>query len=85
MLATIFARDPKKFKDTDDDVQKLLKNNVAWPKNYIPFKHVIKKPPPPKTKEEAHIENLKDKHHLIMTYLPKEEVENMIQRLDKVC
>ena len=78
MLATIFARDPKKFNQDHEDINKLSKNNIAWPKNYIPFKHIIKKPPPPKTKEEIHIETLKEKHHLIMTYLPNEEVENMI-------
>ena len=85
MLATIFARDPKKSIINHDEVHKLLKNNIAWPKNYIPHKHVIKKPPPPKTKEEIHLETLKEKHSLIMTYLPKEEVENVIQRLDKIC
>lgn len=55
-----------------------MKNNVAWPKNYIPSKHTIKRPPPLKTKLEENREKLKEKHHLIMQYLPREEVDNII-------
>jgi hypothetical protein len=31
MLATIFVRDPKKYKDNMEEVQKIMKNNIAWP------------------------------------------------------
>jgi|TARA_B110000285_G_C14982463_1_gene542114 hypothetical protein len=31
MLATIFVRDPNKYKDNMEEVQKIMKNNIAWP------------------------------------------------------
>ena len=42
MLATIYAKNPKRFKKTDENVKKILNNNVAWPKNYHLGKYQIK-------------------------------------------
>ena len=36
MLATLFVRDPAKFRDNLEEVQKVVKNNIAWPQGYIP-------------------------------------------------
>lgn len=32
MVATIYAQNPKKFKTNNEDVQKLMKNGISWPK-----------------------------------------------------
>ena len=31
MLATIFVRDPIKYRDNMDEVKKITRNNIAWP------------------------------------------------------
>ena len=31
MLATLFVRDPASFRENLEEVQKVVKNNVAWP------------------------------------------------------
>jgi len=35
-MATFFALDPLKFKDKNDEANRVLKSNIAWPKGYIP-------------------------------------------------
>lgn len=66
MIALIFARNPATFKQEDEDVQRILKNNVSWPKNYYPKNFTIKRPAPPKSKEELDRIELKKKHKVIL-------------------
>jgi hypothetical protein len=42
MLHKLFEEDPVNFSN-NKDVEKVLKNNVAWPKGYIPVHHPINK------------------------------------------
>lgn len=46
MLAIIFERDPQKFTEEDEEVAKIQKNNVSWPKNYVPINVDVKRPKP---------------------------------------
>ena len=39
MLATLFIKDPYKFSENQEEVQKVLSQNIAWPKGYIPEEH----------------------------------------------
>ena len=41
MLASVYATDPSKFKDTHEAVIKVQKNNLAWPGGYVPEKFKI--------------------------------------------
>jgi len=43
MVAYIHARDPKAFNKNNEEVRKVLQNQIAWPKGYIPPKHEIKR------------------------------------------
>ena len=81
MLALIFSRNPEKYKNHDQDVERILKNNISWPKNYYPKKYAIKRPAPKKSKEEIDRLALKEKHRVLMQYLPKAEIYNVIDNL----
>lgn len=85
MLALIFSRNPEKYKNHDQDVERILKNNISWPKNYYPKKYAIKRPAPKKSKEEIDRLALKEKHRVLMQYLPKAEIDNVIDNLQKVA
>lgn len=71
MLALIFAKSPKKFSVNDETVQKVMVNNVAWPKLYLPRKYDIIKYHKKKTEAEIAKEILKEKHSSVLSYLPK--------------
>ena len=64
MLATLYLRDPYRFNERNDEVEKVLWSGIAWPKGYIPDDHPIKKPPPKKTKEEIASEARKERNHI---------------------
>ena len=85
MLATLFVRDPAKFRGEQDEVQKVVKNNIAWPQGYVPQQFVVKRPPPKSTKEEIHYANLKIKHEIKMAPLNKFYLDDEIQDLNKIC
>jgi len=85
MTATLFVNDPVKFSTENEDVNKVLKQNVAWPKGYIPEQFVIQKPALKKTKEEIDREILKEKHSLKMAPLNKFYLDDAIKNLQKVC
>lgn len=85
MLATIFVRDPKKYKEGMEEVQKIMKNNVAWPQGYIPDDYPIKRPPVKYSKEEIALAKLKEKHSLRMAPLNKFFIDEAIQNLKQVC
>jgi hypothetical protein len=53
MLLSLYAEDPVHV-DENDEPDKILRNNVAWPQGYLPRHHVIKKIIVRDTKEELH-------------------------------
>ena len=87
VLAAIYVKDPTAFTEQNEEVHKVLKNDymIAWPQGYIPETHEVAKRPPKKTKEEIHLEKLKDKHSLVMAPLNKFYLDEAIQNLQKVC
>lgn len=43
MIGNIYARDPNNFIQNNEEVNKVLKNQIAWPKGYIPPSNEIKR------------------------------------------
>ena len=41
MLASVYVTDPSKFKDSNEAVIKVQKNNLAWPGGYMPGEYKI--------------------------------------------
>ena len=85
MLATLYVRDPHKFNENDEEVQKVLSSNIAWPKGYIPEEHPVVKPPLRMTKDELHYLELKDKHYVRMRPLNKYYLDDEIVDLPKLA
>ena len=84
MLATLYVRDPHKFNENDEEVQKVLSNNIGWPKGYVPEEHPVVKPPPKMTSEELHYLKLADKHYVRMRPLNKYYLDDEIVDLPKL-
>lgn len=85
MLATLYIRDPHKFKEESDEVKKVMSMNISWPKGYIPEEHKVVKPPPAKTQEELWYLELQEKHRVKMRHLNKYYLDDEIVDLPKVA
>lgn len=65
MLQNLYFKDPLQFHE-NDDVQKVLRNNIAWPIGYIPEQHVIKKIIVRESEQEQKYKVMKEKHQVEM-------------------
>lgn len=62
LLSSLYSRNPTSFKETNEEVSKLLENDVIWPKGYVPNKPEIKKVFIKKSDDEVFRQKLKEKH-----------------------
>lgn len=85
MISSVYARSPDTFRENSEDVKKIMQNNVAWPRGYIPKKKTIRKIVVPVNEAEVRSHELKEKHRSNLHRLFSHQVDGIITNIPKVC
>ena len=85
MINSVYSRNPDNFRENSEDVKKIMQNNMAWPRGYVPKKKRIRKIVVPVNQEEIRKLEVKEKHRSNLHRLFSHQIDGIITNIPKVC
>lgn len=84
MLQKLYEEDPLNFHE-NKDVQRVLRNNVAWPKGYIPTHIPVIKIVVPISEDQKRRNDLREKHDAKMKPFSMEFIDDLVMNPEQIC